>query len=65
VERKSDDDDWVKKCQQLVVEGKADGGIGIKRWLDCVREDMKDVWKGTISGETYEQGMHGMMGNRR
>jgi len=35
VKRKSDDD-WVKKCWQLVVEGKAGRGRGRKMWLECV-----------------------------
>jgi len=42
VDRKSDDD-WLKKCQQLVVESKACRGRGKKTWLGCVRRDMKEL----------------------
>jgi len=45
VERKSDDD-WVKKCQQLVVEGKAGRGRGRNAWLECVRRDMRELGLG-------------------
>jgi len=60
VYRKSDDN-WVKKCQQLLVEGKAGRGRGRKTWLHCIRRDMKElelkvddfrdrqIWKGKIS----------------
>jgi len=70
VERKSDDD-WVKKCQQLVVEGKTGRGRGVKSWLQCVRSYMKElgltvddvkgtqVWKGTIFDETSDSCKHG------
>jgi len=36
------DDDWVKKCQQLLVEGKAGRGRGRKTWLEYVIRDMKE-----------------------
>jgi len=36
VKRKSDDD-WVKKCQQLMVESKIGTERVWKSWLQCVR----------------------------
>jgi len=42
MDRKSDED-WAKKCQQLVVEGKADRGRDRKTWLECVRRGMKKL----------------------
>jgi len=41
-ENKSDDD-WVKICQQLLVEGKAGRERGRKTWLECVRKDVKEL----------------------
>jgi len=35
--------DWVKKCQQLIVDGKAGTGRGRKTWIDCVRRDMNEL----------------------
>ena len=70
VERKADED-WVKKCQHLVVDGKA--GRGRKTWLECVNRDMKEmglrvddarerqVWRGKIFGETSKPCKHGKM----
>jgi len=37
------DDDWVKICQQLLVEGKAGRERGRKTWLECVRKDVKEL----------------------
>jgi len=37
------DDDWAKKCQQLMVEGKAGRARSRKAWLECVRRDMKEL----------------------
>jgi len=42
VKRKSNGD-WVKKCNQLVIEGKAGRGRGRKMWLECVRRDMTEL----------------------
>jgi len=42
VKRKCDDD-WVKNCQQLMVEGKTSRGRGRKTWLEFVRMDMKEL----------------------
>ena len=39
--RKSDDD-WVKKCMDLEVEGKRERGRPRKRWTDVVGIDMKE-----------------------
>jgi len=58
---KGGDEHWIKKCQQLVVEGKASRRRGRKTWLECVRRDMKElglkvdnardreIWKDKIS----------------
>ena len=35
------DDDWVKACQNFVVEGKRGDGRARKTWLECVEDDMK------------------------
>jgi len=40
VERKSQDD-WVKMCRDLVVEGTRRKGRRRKTWQECVNEDMK------------------------
>jgi hypothetical protein len=42
VERKSQDD-WVKMCRDLVVEGTRRKGWGRKTWQECVNEDMKRI----------------------
>ena len=74
VERKADDD-WVKKCTKVEVDGKVGRGRGRKTWLQCVTSDMKDLglsvgeaqdrqlWKRKIFGETSEPCLHGK--NRR
>ena len=36
VERKFDDD-WVKRCQKLEVEGKVGRGRSRKTWIECVK----------------------------
>ena len=41
VERKTEDD-WVKKCQSVEIEGKVGRGRGRKIWIECIRGDMKD-----------------------
>jgi len=63
VERKSEDD-WVKKCLELEIAGKAGRGRCRKTWLECVKGDMNDVgvckadakdrvlWKVKIPSET-------------
>jgi len=63
VERKSEDD-WVKKCLELEIAGKAGRGRCRKTWLECVKGDMKDLgvcrtdakdralWKVKILGKT-------------
>jgi len=60
VETKSGDD-WVKKYQQLVVEGKTGRGRGRRTWIECVSRVMKElglrvddsrdreIWKGNTS----------------
>jgi hypothetical protein len=65
VERKSDDD-WVKGCQNLEIEGRAARGRGKKTWFQCVKDDMKDLklkvedakdrqlWRRKIFGEPSE-----------
>ncbi|HXJ94687.1 MAG TPA: reverse transcriptase domain-containing protein [Terriglobia bacterium] len=40
VERKADDD-WVRACQRIEVEGKRCRGRGRKTWRECVVEDLK------------------------
>ena len=42
VERKTEDD-WVKKCQSVQVEGKVGRGRGRKTWIECIRGDMKNL----------------------
>jgi len=42
VERKAEDD-WVKKCLELEIAGKAGRGRCRKTWLECVKGDMKDL----------------------
>ena len=63
VERKSEDD-WVKRCLELEIAGKAGRGRGQKTWLECVNEDMRGLgickadvkdralWKAKILGKT-------------
>jgi len=63
VERKSEDD-WVKRCLELEIAGKAGRGRSRKTWLECVKGDMKDLgvckadakdralWKVKILGKT-------------
>ena len=69
------DDDWVKKCTKVEVDGRVGGGGGGKTWLQCVTGDMKDLglsvgeaqdrrlWRRKIFGETSEPCLHGK--NRR
>jgi len=45
--------DWLKKCQQLVIEGKAGRGRGRKTWLKCVRGDMKELRRRVPSQLAY------------
>jgi hypothetical protein len=40
VERK-DENDWVKACQRLEVDGRRGRGRGRKTWRECVKDDMK------------------------
>ena len=40
VERKVDDD-WVRACQRIDVEGKRSRSRGRKTWRKCVVEDLK------------------------
>jgi len=61
LERKNDDE-WVKKCRNLKVEGEKCRGRGKKTWDDCLTEDMRKlclrredaqnrgVWRSVISG---------------
>jgi len=44
VKRKSDDDDdWLKKYRQLMIEGRAGRGRGRMTWLECVRWDVEEL----------------------
>ena len=38
---RKDDEDWVKKCMALEVDGGRERGRPRKRWSDVVRRDMK------------------------
>jgi len=40
---KKPDDDWLKKHQQLMVDGKAGRGRGGKTWLECGRRYIKEL----------------------
>jgi hypothetical protein len=74
VERKAEDD-WVKKCRSVEIEGKVARGRGRKTWMECVRGDMKDlnlsmedvvdrdVWRRKTFGEPSEPRKRG--NNRR
>ena len=74
VERKTEDD-WVKKCQGLEIEGRVGRGRGRKTWIECIRGDMKDlnlsmddvvdrdVWRRKTFGEPSEPRRRG--NNRR
>ena len=42
VEQKSDDD-WVKSCRSLKINGERGRGRGRKTWEQCVNEDMKEL----------------------
>src|ERR687898_1216539 len=65
VERKAEDD-WVKKCQSVEIEGKVGRGRGRKTWIECIRGGMKDlklsmedvvdrdVWRRKTFGEPSE-----------
>ena len=35
------DEDWVKKCLNLSVDGKVGRGRSRKTWSECVKRDMK------------------------
>ena len=35
------DDDWVRACQRVEVDGKRSRGRGKKTWRECVVEDLK------------------------
>ena len=39
---RKDEDDWVRKCIDLTVEGKRGRGRPRKRWIDLVTRDMTD-----------------------
>jgi hypothetical protein len=70
VERKSDND-WVKKCQKLEVDGKGKRGRKRKTWIECVNSDMKVLglkveetsdrllWRQKIVGEPSKPCKHG------
>ena len=74
VERKTEDD-WVKKCQSVEVEGKVGRGRGRKTWIEYIRGDMKnfnlcmddvvdrDVWRRKTFSEPFEPCKRG--NNRR
>ena len=74
VERKNDDD-WVKACQRLEVDGGRGRGRSKKTWRECVAEDMRvlgleqrDVhdrlgWRKGIMGKPSDPCKHG--NNRR
>ena len=63
---KETEDDWVKKCQSVEIEGKVGRGRGRKTWMECIRGDMKDLnlsihdvvdwdaWKRKTFGELSE-----------
>jgi len=42
LERKPDND-WIKRCQNLKVVGKAGRGRCKKSWFECVKRHMKDL----------------------
>ena len=74
MERKADDD-WVKKCTRVEVDGNVGRGRGRKTWLQCVNRDMKglglrveeaqdrQLGRRKIFGKTSEPCLHGK--NRR
>jgi len=58
VERKSDDD-WIMKCQQLMVEGKAGRGRGRKTRMECVRRDMRELRMSVDDGQAWNGNIFG------
>ena len=67
VERKTDDD-WVKKCMSIEVDGKRGKGRPMKTWSSVVKHDMKVMglkredaqdrcrWMGGIYGKKMNDG---------
>ena len=70
VQRKSDDD-WVKRCAMLEVEGRKPKGRPKKTWMDTVKMDMKPLglvvkdaddrgrWRKLILGKPADPGLPG------
>ena len=62
VERK-EKDDWVAACRDLVIDGTKGKGRGRKTWVECVKDDLKELglkkeytmdrelWKNMTSGK--------------
>ena len=62
VERK-EKDDWVAACRDLVIDGTKGKGRGRKTWVECVKDDLKELglkkeytmdrelWKNLTSGK--------------
>ena len=76
MERKSDED-WVKKCLNLGVDGKVGRGRSRRTWSECVKSDMKRLglkvedtrnrllWRRKIFGATSEPCKHGKTDAKR
>ena len=63
VERK-EDNDWVKACQTLEIDGNRGKGRGKKTWRQCVDEDMKILKLNKKDTDNRMEWRSGLLGDR-
>ena len=63
VERK-EDNDWVKACQTLEIDGNRGKGRGKKTWRQCVDEDMKILKLNKKDTDNRMEWRSGLWGDR-